>query len=305
MYRCPTPVLLLVFNRPKHAHAILERVRQMQPPRLYIHADGPRADRSGEKELVMATRSILEQIDWPCAVKTLFRETNAGLRMGVAQAINWFFDHEPMGIVLEDDCLPDPSFFRYCTELLEKYADDERIMHIAGSNLAQRFTRQQADSYFFSRHSLVWGWASWRRAWQHMLPELADLDNFLGSPVFAEAVPGRMERAYLAAKFKATQKRENNSWAYAWFYSVLKNNGLCVIPSQNLVQNIGVGEASATHTSEKNTAAQIRASALPFPLQHPESFEINPALEQQIFYHTQKKSNRLPLWFLLHQLGLR
>ena len=161
-----TPILFLVFNRPQHTRLALERIRLARPPRLYVHCDGARSQVAGELEKVEKVRAMIrEGIDWDCSVKTLYRDENQGLRQGVFGAINWFFEAEPFGIVLEDDCVPDLSFFPFCEEILEYYKDDEQVMHIGCSNLAEHFTEGLPASYVFSRFSFVWGWAGWRWRW--------------------------------------------------------------------------------------------------------------------------------------------
>jgi hypothetical protein len=303
----PIPVLFLTFNRPAHTRRVLECLRQLRPERLYLHSDAGRDAVPGEAALVQGLRAEMERaIDWPCTLKKLYRAENQGLRKGVKGAIDWFFEQEPYGVVLEDDCLPDPSFFRFCAELLPLYAADPRIMHIGGSNLAEHHTRHLPESYVFSRFSFVWGWAGWRRAWQQMDTAFEDLETFAASPLFEAFLPNDpAARAYMLDKFRATRAGANNSWAYAWFYSILKNKGLCVVPKRNLVQNVGVGEADATHTRGRNRAAQLPAGSLEFPLRHPARLEPEAALERHFFYTSQKRRHRLLLWRLLKMMHLR
>lgn len=300
---CQVALLFLTFNRPQHTRQVLERIRAARPPRLYLHCDGPRPDRPGEEAQVASVRAILENgVDWPCTVHTLYRERNLGLRAGVFDAINWFFRHEPHGIILEDDCVPDASLFRYCEELLLRYADHPQIMHIGCSNLVEEHTRHSPESYVFSRFSLVWGWASWRRAWEKMTLDLADLAEFEERGEIKKLLPNHRAQTYMLDKFRTTQHGKNNSWAYAWFYTILKNNGLCIIPQVNLVENVGVGEAGATHTTGQNARAKRRAQALTFPLHHPVNYLPKPVLEQRFFYATQKQRFRLWLWYVLYRL---
>ncbi|MBK7938528.1 MAG: hypothetical protein IPJ82_16235 [Lewinellaceae bacterium] len=149
--RCQVPVLFLVFNRPHHTRAALERIRQVQPFKMYVHSDAARTTAAGEAGKVAEVRAIIEEkTDWPCEIKTLYRTENQGLRAGVFGALNWFFEQEPYGIVLEDDCMPDPTFFRFCSELLERHAGDEQIMHIGCSNSRRRtYGRQSFRLCFF------------------------------------------------------------------------------------------------------------------------------------------------------------
>ncbi|MEI6409428.1 MAG: nucleotide-diphospho-sugar transferase [Bacteroidota bacterium] len=300
------PILFLVFNRPEHTRRTLERIRAAAPTRLYVHCDGPRADKPGEATRVAEVREIIGNgVDWNCTVKTLYRDTNFGLRAGVYDAINWFFREEPFGIVLEDDCLPDLSFFPFCAELLERYADNEQVMHIGCSNLAERFTANRTESYLFSRFSFVWGWASWRRAWQRMSVNLDGLEEYKAQHCVQDFISDRAAQTYMLDKFQVTARKENNSWAYAWFYSILKNKGLCIVPSVNLIQNTGVGAEDATHTTGSNKSAMRKAQTMQFPLRHPGGFTIDPILEKHFFYTSQKTRLRLRLWYLLKQLGLR
>jgi hypothetical protein len=228
-----------------------------------------------------------------------------GLRQGVYDALNWFFEQESMGIVLEDDCVPDLTFFRFCEEALEYYKDDEQIMHIGGFNPAEDATMDQASSYLYSRFSFVWGWAGWRRGWQKMSIELDGLDAYEQSGAIKNFVEDPKAQSYMLNKFHITQEGKNNSWAYAWFFSILKNNGLCIVPKVNLVQNTGVGEPGATHTKGRNEKAMLPAQALAFPLVHPTDRSPAPGIEQLNFYFSQKSRLRLWIWYLLKGIGLR
>lgn len=299
-------VLFLNFNRPRHTEGVLNRLRELQPARLYLHCDGPRSTHPDDVDMVAEVRALLEtRIDWPCEVKTLFRPVNLGLRDGVSDAINWFFQQETEGVILEDDCVPDLSFFRFCQEMLELYRHDEQIMHIGGSNLAQNYTMQLPGSYVFTRFSFVWGWATWRRAWTNMSLSLEGLEEFKQSEFKKQFVVNGASRTYMQDKFEVTRQQRNHSWAYAWFYSILKNNGLCIVPTVNLVQNVGVGERTSTNTTEANKNARLVAGRLDFPLIHPLNRSIDPYLEQQFFYTSQKKRLRLLLWWVLKKAGLR
>lgn len=297
------PVLILVFNRPETTVRLMEVLQKVRPRRLYVHADGPRASRNGELERVEATKEVVRSmVDWPCEVQTLFRETNAGLREGVYGALNWFFEAEEFGIILEDDCIPDLSFFPYCEELLLRYRWDEMVMHISASNLAEDWTRPKPVDYHWTHFSLVWGWASWRRAWRKMDIGLSALDQFAGMDSFLDS---RWAGAYMMDKFETTRARRNQSWAYAWFFSILLQRGYCILPSVNLVQNVGVGDLQATHTTKKNASAGRKAGSLSFPLRHPGQRRVQPELEMRLFYATQKSKFRLWIWYLLRLLGRR
>lgn len=165
-FKLNVPVLLLIFNRPDTTQRVFHEIRGASPLQLFISADGPRENKPGEFEKCQITRDIVRQVDWDCEVYTNFRDKNLGCKIAVSSAIDWFFENVEEGIILEDDCLPSFSFFRFCEELLEKYRDDERIMQIGGTNLLSEWQRSD-DSYYFSKYGAIWGWATWRRAWQY------------------------------------------------------------------------------------------------------------------------------------------
>jgi hypothetical protein len=297
-----TPVLLLVFNRPAHTRAALNLLRNIKPKSLYIHADGARSERPNEQAQVDEVRDILSTIDWDCEIKRLYRTQNFGLRDGVFDAIHWFFEDVEAGIILEDDCLPDASFFDFSTALLEKYADNEQVMHIAGSNLIDNLTENKVESYLFSQHAFVWGWATWRRAWKLMSLDLKGLDNFEKSRNITVFLENEKAQVYMLDKFHVTRARNNQSWAYAWQFSILKNKGLTIVPTRNLIENVGVGDAQATNTKGKIYGADKKAKSMNFPLVHPATFTRDRDLEQAFFYSNQKSKFRLWLWWLLRKM---
>jgi len=160
-----TPILFLIFNRPDTTQKVFNAIRKAKPKQFFIAADGSPPDREGEIEKCQKSRKIATSVDWDCEVKTLFRDKNLGCKIAISSAIDWFFENVEEGIILEDDCLPHQSFFWFCQELLEYYRNDTRIMHISGDNF--QFGRKRGEgSYYFSKYSHVWGWATWRRAWK-------------------------------------------------------------------------------------------------------------------------------------------
>lgn len=264
-----TAILFLVFNRPDTTGKVFEAIRKVRPARLYVAADGPREGRKGEAERCERARKIATSADWPCEVVTLFQEKNLGCRLAVSSAIDWFFEHVEEGIILEDDCVPDPSFFRFTQELLDRYRDDKRVMVISGNHF-HGTAHKPSHSYFFSRYNHCWGWASWRRAWQlydhemSLWPELRKSDWLLGvgsgSRFFKHCWTETFDQAY-AGKV--------DSWAYRWTFSCWAQNGLTILPARNLVANIGFGE-DATHTQGSNHGgSNLQLEALDFPLAHP------------------------------------
>lgn len=245
----PYPILFIVFNRPDLTQQVFASIREAQPKQLFVAADGPRLDYPDDEELCARTRNIVAQVDWDCEVYTLFRETNLGCRLAVSSAIDWFFDNVEAGIILEDDCLPSPSFFSFCNSLLDVYWFDDRIMAIGGTNILSPWKQQEMD-YLFSHQGSIWGWATWKRAWSRYSLNIATWNSVEAKQTIREV--SLQERFYQkrADIFDRTALNEINTWDYQWIFWRLYHRGLTILPSVNLVANIGFG-LEATHT--KNT----------------------------------------------------
>lgn len=246
-----TPILFLLYNRPGNTKRVFEVLREVKPNRLYIACDGPKSDRVGDYNRVADVREIVSCVDWNCEVKTLFRESNLGCKVAVEQAITWFFEYENYGIILEDDCLPNKSFFFFCEELLQKYQHDNRVFAITGDNF-QKGRQFGNTSYYFSRYVHVWGWATWRRAWKHYDPDLSFWPTFKNSSQWETQFSEKIEKTYWEMIFNRVHANEINTWDYYWVGSVWKQGGLTATPNQNLVSNIGFGKDS-THTVYSNS----------------------------------------------------
>jgi len=246
-----TAVLFLVFNRPNTTRQVFEAIRQAKPPRLYVAADGPREGKLGEVEGVEEVRIIATAVDWPCEVKTLFRDKNLGCKKGPSTAITWFFEQEERGIILEDDCLPHLDFFSFCENLLDRYFSDERIFVITGNNFQNGTLRGDA-SYFFSKYTHIWGWATWRRAWKHYQGDINFWPKWKASDAWKKYSFDKIEKKYWQKIFDLVYaKKIESAWDYPWMASTWYKNGLTVTPNVNLVSNIGFGE-DGTHTVSKN-----------------------------------------------------
>lgn len=244
-------VLFIVFNRPGTTRQVFNKIKKARPARLYIAGDGPREGRPGEMQLCDDTRSIVNDIDWPCEVKTLFREKNLGCKEAVAGAVSWFFDQEEEGIILEDDCLPADDFFNYCDTLLEKYRYDTRIWHIAGCNLQQGKKWGDA-SYYFSNITHVWGWAGWRRVWKSYDKELTRYKESEFRHQMAKVFSNRYIIDSLEHVFKEVKAGKIDTWDYQLGFLNYFNHGLCIIPNVNLIANLGFGPDS-THTVDADS----------------------------------------------------
>jgi hypothetical protein len=282
-----SPVVLIIFNRPDHTERVFEAIRQAKPPQLFVIADGPRPDRPGERERCAATRAIIDRVDWDCEVRKDFSDTNLSCGIRVATGISWVFEQVESAIILEDDCIPHPSFFDFCDAMLDRYRDDERIMHVSGNNFWSDEYDDREDSYLFSRYPLSWGWATWRRAWKYhdfdlkQWPEIKQknlLNDMLG------------DQAAVKSWTKTLQNHVDtglDTWDYQWNLTCWAQNGLSVLPHVNLVSNIGFGEDS-THTVSSDSASaapssfSVPTAAMHFPLKHPRMMVRNAEIDRFI-----------------------
>jgi hypothetical protein len=273
-----TPILFLIFNRPEITTIVFEEIRKLKPKYLFIAADGHRENIINEAEKCKKTREIvLNGIDWECEVKTLLRNKNLGCAIAVAGAITWFFENIEQGIILEDDCLPHPSFFNYCELLLEKYKYDEKIFAIDGANF-QNGKKRGTYSYYFSSYTLTWGWATWRRAWKHFDIDLRDLDNFKKKKI----IRNKTVRKHWIPKFEKIKNGDLNvhqAWDYQWLFAMWNHNGVSITPNFNLISNLGFGEDS-THTKVINNNLSYLPTKDIGIITHPKSVVINKKADQ-------------------------
>jgi hypothetical protein len=263
-----TPVVFLIFNRPHTTARVFEAIRAAQPRRLLIVADGARDGREGEADLVAQTRAIVERIDWNCDVQRLYADANLGCKRRVSSGLDWAFAQCEEAIVLEDDCLPHPAFFRFCEELLVRYRDDERIMGIGGTNYQYGQPRGD-DSYYFSRFTHIWGWASWRRSWQLVDVELKLWDEIRAGNWLSYYLYDDRLAAHWGKMFDAVRNGTLDTWDCQWAFASWIHSKLGIVPNVNLISNIGFG-ADATHTRSRDGMANLPTRAMQFPLQHPQ-----------------------------------
>jgi len=283
-----TPILFLIFNRQDTTTQVFEAIKNIKPAHLYIAADGPRMAKPCEFEKCQETRNIvLNGIDWDCEVKTFFRDDNLGCGKAVSSAITWFFENVEEGIILEDDCLPHPDFFPYCATLLERYKDNSQIMFIGGGNFQNGIQRGDS-SYYFSAYSHVWGWASWRRAWEKY--------DFTLESISYEKFEDILSIYFQSEKVKESwklifNKMKNNmidTWDFQLAFSIWANNGICIIPNVNLISNIGFGE-DATHTLAISEVANMPTLGI-IPLQHLQNILIDKKADKYYFENFVSKS---------------
>lgn len=265
-----TPILLITFNRPDHARRVLSEIRKQQPSELYICQDGPREGNTDDLAKVQEVRNVVnELVDWPCNLHTLYQEKNLGCGPGPVAGISWFFDNVEMGIILEDDCIPNSDFFLYCAELLERYKKDERIGFIGGCNYQDGQKRGDGSYYFSMGHHGTWGWACWRRVWIEYDYALGSISQRDFSLMIRHYGRGHRFVTYWEEIFdRVKNDRMNDSaWDYQFYFTCWKNFQLAVMPNVNLVSNIGDG-SDATHTSGISSLLYQNTVGI-LPLIHP------------------------------------
>ena len=272
------PVAFFIFNRPALTHAVFERIRQFAPKTLLVIADGPRDE--SERHLCEEARAVLKQVDWPCRVLKNFSNENLGCKKRMSSGLQWVFEQVEEAIILEDDCLPDPTFFSFCSHLLICYRDDPRVMHISGSCfLSQPCTDH---SYWFSRHSDIWGWATWRRAFRHYDVSMSSWP--VGGKLRHSLIwRNPIERLYWTKKFDDTRTGKIDTWDYQWHWKVYERNGRVIMPRTNLITNLGFG-AFATHTRDPNVPAANLATTPIHHITHGPCFHRQAQADLEMFY---------------------
>jgi predicted O-linked N-acetylglucosamine transferase (SPINDLY family) len=262
-----TPVVLIIFNRTDTTQRVFDAIREVKPLKLLVISDAPRINREGEAEQCEATRAIINQVDWECEVLTNHSNINLGPRKRISSGLDWVFEQVEEAIVLEHDCLPGATFFRYCEELLEKYRDDERIMIISGNNLQFGRKRNQY-SYYFSRYIHIWGWATWRRAWEKYDVSIPKWNELKDSSWLSDLLDNQQAVMYWSGTFDAIISGYD-TWDYSLVFSLWINEGLSISPQVNLVSNIGFGENAENCKNISSILANMLVEELEFPLQHP------------------------------------
>ncbi len=265
-----TPVVLIIFKRPELTRRVLDAIALARPRKLFVVADGPRPDRPGEREACEAARAVIDRVDWDCEVFKNYSDVNRGCGRGPATAVSWALGQVEEAIILEDDCLPHPSFFPFCEELLERYRNDERVMHIAGSTYRPGQIATPY-SYFFSQWNGCWGWATWRRAWRHFDASVKQWPQLRETSWLTDVLEDEGAVRIWAKEFEVANERAGNVsyWDYQWTFACWANSGLSINPRTNLVTNVGWGP-DATHTvATKDPLGHVPASEMTFPLAHP------------------------------------
>ncbi len=262
------PILFVIFRRKDVTMRTFAAIKAAQPAKLYIACDGARETVNGEQELVEATRQAVENaIDWPCEIHRRYQDHNQGCAKAVSSAISWIFETEEMGIILEDDCVAKPSFFKFVREMLHRYKDDQRIGMVAGTNLVSSKVTMP-DSYCFSKYKACWGWATWKRAWSNFQLDMPWRDSGYYQSVIANNGFRAKDKNYWKYRLNLIDANYVSSWDWPWYFCLAAQNQLCIFPSKDLIVNIGF-DAEATHTSFFNLPKYKDEGELSFPLRHP------------------------------------
>jgi hypothetical protein len=274
-----TPVAFFIFNRPNLTSIVFDAIAQAKPKKLLIVADGPRFPEEAEK--CREAKAVIERVDWDCEVLTNLSDKNLGCGIRVSSGLDWVFSEVEEAIILEDDCLPSPSFFYFCETLLEYYRHDERIMHISGNNL--QFGQSRTDySYYFSKYGATWGWASWRRAWKHFDRNMNTWPEFKATKMIESVCEDPYEQDYWTNRFECIFQGAPDIWDYHWLYARWSQSDLSIVPNSNLVSNIGFG-SDATHTySQENPLASLPLTDI-WEIKHPLLVVKNRAADSYIF----------------------
>ena len=264
-----TPVVLIIFNRPNTTEIVFKEIAKAKPEILFVIADGPRPNYPEDVEKCAATRRIIDKVNWKCEIIKNYSDENLGCWKRVPTGISWVFDNVEEAIIFEDDCRPNQSFFKFCEKLLDEYRDDERVMQICGNNFQLKKV-QNKYSYFFSNHNICWGWATWRRAWEHYDIGVKLWPALKKTSWLINLVKDYKAYDYWADKFTRAFENDGNigTWDYQWTFACWAQHGLSILPNTTLVSNIGFGE-NATHTKKVSKIAYLPTEKMYFPLKHP------------------------------------
>ncbi len=293
-YKVTSAVALMIFNRPDTTARVFEAIAKAKPSKLLVVADGPRPDRLGEADKCAQTRAIINKVDWDCEVITNFSTINLGCKKRVASGLDWIFEQVEEAIVLEDDCLPEHSFFRFCDEMLERYRLNARVGMVSGGNLQFGQSRGNA-SYYFSRYTHIWGWATWRRAWKHYDRDMALWPSFRDEGWLDRVFASQGEREYWKNSFQWVYDGKLDTWDCSWTFAAITHGMLQVVPNVNLISNIGFGP-EATHTHVVGIHANMPTQPIVFPMEHPKFVLADEAADRYI------SNNQIAPSFIVRQM---
>lgn len=296
-WTCDTPVSLFVYNRPEKTRKVVRQVATVEPPTLLVVADGPQESTTDDAEKVSRTRAVIEDaVDWDCDLRREYAVENLGIYERFVTGLKWVFSQVSESIILEDDCVPAESFFRFCEKMLETYRDDERIMEITGYNVVGEW-KSDIQDYHFSHYGSHWGWATWRRAWEWYDPEMTGWECPEIRARVRDTVGDESQADYLEYLYNRVYQGEIDTWDYQWRFSKQINSALSIVPSRNLITNIGF-DAEATHTdSIDSELGGTERYSLDFPIRENDFVAVDSGYDDE-FYNSRPASLRYgPLRF--------
>lgn len=288
MSELSTPVALFVYRRPEHTERVIERIRNANPPRVLVVGDGPSG--KAERENVEEVRRVINQTRFECEVSTNYADSNLGLRERFTTGLDWIFGETDEAIILEDDTLPNSSFFRFCDEMIDRYRHDNRIWDITGRNELGSYCEGDY-SYFYSHYGSIWGWATWRSSYEEYDPEMSAWRNPVVQNRIRDLLADPKQYRYARRVYSDTLKGDIQSWDYQWGFARHRNGAVSVVPEVNLVKNIGFGK-HATNTTKQSPYADTRRHVLQFPLNHPPFVGVDREYDERL--HELRQQGRLP-----------
>ncbi|MCH2181947.1 MAG: glycosyltransferase family 2 protein [Mariniblastus sp.] len=282
MLQLQTPIAFCVFNRPEVTERVFCEIAKQRPRHLLVIADGPRSQHPDDPKKIARTRDIIKKIDWPCDLRTCFAEQNMGCGQRMATGLTWAFQQFEELIILEDDCLPHPSFFGFCEQLLARFRDNPDVMMISGDNFQP--APRSGNSYYFSKWPHIWGWASWRQAWQSFLDTTPPQDNTELAHVLSRVHAQTDEIERWTSILRDYFDGKIDTWDFRWMYAIWQKQGLTVLPNLNLVSNLGFGPG-ATHTMDENSPLAEMTIHEVVNLAHPLHIQVDAEADRWTFEH--------------------
>ena len=308
-FKLTTPVVFIIFNRPDLTQKVFSEIAKAEPTKLLVIGDGARIEKVGEKNIVESTREIIQQVDWDCEVITNYSNINLGCKKRISSGLDWVFEQVEDAIILEDDCIPEPTFFRFCQEMLTYYRYDKRISMISGSNFSSAYTLTD-HSYHFSKYSMIWGWASWRDRWTESYDvKLLEWPRIRDEKRLADMLGNKREVRYWRKIFERVYCGEIDSWAYQWFFANWLEQRISIVPSVNLISNIGYGENATHTTSTESHLSNLERKKVSFPVIHPvqivKNIKADQLVDELYFRGTLSKRIRQKMHAILNKLLYR
>lgn len=290
-----TPVIFICFNKPLITKKTFGQIRKLKPKKLFLIMDGPRIKNRRDIINCKKVKNIISKINWNCKVYQNFSKNNLGLKIRVISGLNWVFSKVNKAIILEDDCYAGKDFFYFCENLLNYYKKNRKISVITGNNFEKNINN--SSSYYFSKYSHIWGWATWKRTWKLYNDNNLELARFIKSKSFKKICPINHEQKYWIKMFDQIKKGKLQSWAYYFLLNIWKHKGLTVTPNYNLVENLGINKKLSTHKIDKHLRIPLTKNKLKKPLMHPKNILINSHIDKLVFYKIYYKNPYMRMKF--------